>query len=258
MSCYHMSFLKVCGKVNNVNALDRNSPVPLYYQLYTILLKDINDGVFKPGDMLPTEVALMQQYSVSRATVRQAMQVLVQKGYVTREKSKGTFVKDSTVNLSYENKVTGFSATTRLHERTELTSKVLEHKIVVVPPAIATKLGIPEESRVFYLKRVRSVEGKPSVYTEDWVRYDLCEGIENVDFMDKSLHKILEDLYGVIPAKAVRTFDCCLAQSEEQIVELKIKKNQPLLRFTSIVSAADDTPIELCEAVINGKYTVNE
>ena len=77
-----MSFLKVCGKVNNVNALDRNSPVPLYYQLYTILLKDINDGVFKPGDMLPTEVALMQQYSVSRATVRQAMQVLVQKGYV--------------------------------------------------------------------------------------------------------------------------------------------------------------------------------
>ena len=76
--------------------------------------------------------------------------------------------------------------------------------------------------------------------------------------MDKSLHKILEDLYGVIPAKAVRTFDCCLAQSEEQIVELKIKKNQPLLRFTSIVSAADDTPIEFCEAVINGKYTVNE
>ena len=238
--------------------LDRNSPVPLYYQLYTILVKEITDGTLKPGDMLPTEVALMSDYNVSRATVRQAMQDLVQKGYVIREKSKGTFVKDNTASLSYSNKVTGFSATSRIHERIELTSKVLEHRVIEAPTAVLSNLGLNEGDKVFYIKRVRSIEGKPSVYTEDWVRYDLCEGIETVDFIDKSLHKVLEEQFGVIPTQAVRTFDCCLARSAEQIVELKIKKNQPLLRFTSIVSDENDNPIEYCEAVINGKYTVHE
>ena len=116
--------------------LDRNSPVPLYYQLYTILLNDIRNGVLKPGDMLPTEVSLMEKYNISRATARQAILDLVQKGYVVRKKSRGTFVKDSSASLSYLDKITGFAAVSSLHGRVELTSKVLAQEVIAAPASI--------------------------------------------------------------------------------------------------------------------------
>ena len=66
--------------------LEKNSPIPLYYQLYTILLNRIKMGELQPGDMLPTEVSLVEEYNVSRATVRQAILDLARNGYVVREK----------------------------------------------------------------------------------------------------------------------------------------------------------------------------
>lgn len=238
--------------------LDKNSPIPLYFQLYAIILNDIKNGVFKPGDMLPTEQYMVDHFEVSRATVRQAVLDLARQGYVIREKSKGTFVKDPNATLSYKDKVTGFSAVSALHGRVELTSKVLEHKVIKATAFLCEPLGIEPGTEVFYLKRVRSIEGKPAVYTEDWMAYDFCKGIEEYDFMDKSLHTVLIEQYNKIPHHAVRTFDCCKAENEEQMQELKVSRNEPLLRFTSSVYDADNKPIEYCLAVIHGKYTVYE
>ena len=241
-----------------MSSLDRNSPVPLYYQLYSILLNDIREGNIRPGDRLPTENELMKQYDISRATVRTAILDLVHNGYAERQKSKGTFVVDPRANLSYENKVKGFSAVSRIHGRIELTSKVLEKRVLVAPDFLCEPLQIEPGSSVFYLKRVRSIENVPAVYTEDWVPYSFCEGIEKFDFMFESLHAVLERDYGKIPTRAVRTFECCHAENDEQLTELAVKKNHPLLRFISSVYDQDDKPLEFCKAVINGKYTVHE
>lgn len=238
--------------------IDKNSPVPLYYQLYTILLNDIRSGVLKPGDMLPTEVSLMEKYDLSRSTVRQAMSDLVHKGYVVREKSKGTFVKDISATLSYKDKVKGFGQFSRLDGRKELTSKVLEQRVVQVPSYICEYLKVEPGTKVFYLKRVRSVEGAPVVYAEDWVRYEKCKDIEHVDFSKNSLLDVLEDRFGIVAHHAVRTFECCTAESQEQVAELNLKKNQPLLHLTSQILDEKDNPLEVCLAVINGRYTAYE
>lgn len=238
--------------------LDKNSPVPLYYQLYTILLNDIRNGVLKPGDMLPTEVSLMEKYNISRATARQAILDLVQKGYVVRKKSRGTFVKDSSASLSYLDKITGFAAVSSLHGRVELTSKVLAQEVIAAPASICGPLKLNPGSRVFYIKRIRSIEGTPTVYTEDWIPYELCDGIEKLDFTDKSLLSVLEKNYNVTPLHAIRSFECCMADTEEQLTELKVRQNHPMLSFTSLVLNDKNEPIEYCNAIINGKYTVIE
>lgn len=81
----------------------------------TVMLKNVKIAVIlKPGDMLPTEVSLMEKYDLSRSTVRQAIIDLVHKGYVVREKAKGTFVKDISATLSYKDKVKGFGQFSRL------------------------------------------------------------------------------------------------------------------------------------------------
>src|SRR6478752_833688 len=67
-----------------VPTLKRGAPVPLYHQLKTALLRDIESGRWRPGDRIPTEDALIERYKVSKITVRQALRDLAQMGYIRR------------------------------------------------------------------------------------------------------------------------------------------------------------------------------
>lgn len=83
------------------NELDRNSDQPLYKQIETFILKNINNEIFKPNKILPSERSLAEKLKVSRLTVRRAIQELVQKNILYKEQGKGTYVKD--VNNRQEN-----------------------------------------------------------------------------------------------------------------------------------------------------------
>ncbi len=241
-----------------MKSLDKNSPVPLYYQLYTILLNQIQAHELKPGDMLPTELALVEQYNISRSTARQAIMDLVRNGYVVREKSKGTFVQDHTHNVQYSGRLKGFSAISREQGIIELTTKVIECSVIDPPKVVQGVLKLADGEKVFYLKRLRSILGIPNTYVEDWIPYRLCMDIEKIDFTNLSLYDTLEKHYGVLPNHATREFDSCYADSEEQIKELNIRKNTPLLRCTSRVYDAQNNPMEYFVSLTNGKFTVQE
>lgn len=240
-----------------MTALDKNSPIPLYYQLYSLILNQIKDGEYKPGDLLPTEITLVKEYSVSRATVRQAILDLSRNGYVVREKSKGTYVKDYSNNVGYAGRIKSFTAISSQGGTIALTSHVLEKKVVVPSKSVAEALRLQEGEETFYLKRVRYIRGVVNTFVEDWIPYKLCKGIENEHFTNASLYEILERKYGIIPHHATRTFDCGCASTEEQILKLEIKNNTPLLRCESWVYDANDQPLEYYIALIKGRYTVN-
>ena len=72
--------------------IDRNSPIPQYYQLQTWLIEQIEQGIFKPDDKIPTEEEIVEQTGLARATIRQAIQNLVNSGYLIRKRRLGTFV----------------------------------------------------------------------------------------------------------------------------------------------------------------------
>ena len=72
--------------------IDRNSPVPQYFQLQTWLMEQITQGVYKQGDKIPTEKELGEITGLARATIRQAISNIVNKGYLERKKRLGTFV----------------------------------------------------------------------------------------------------------------------------------------------------------------------
>jgi DNA-binding LacI/PurR family transcriptional regulator len=78
-------------------SLDPASPQPLYLQLANFLRRQIAIGAWRPNDRLPAEVELCQQFDVSRGTVRQAMDLLVNQGLLQRIPGKGTFVTGVTV-----------------------------------------------------------------------------------------------------------------------------------------------------------------
>lgn len=72
--------------------IDKNSPVPQYFQLQTWLMEQLEQGVFKPGDRIPTEEELSGITGLARATIRQAVQNLVNMGHLERKRRLGTFV----------------------------------------------------------------------------------------------------------------------------------------------------------------------
>lgn len=78
--------------MTTLNEIDRSSPVPIYYQLQTILRRQIEEGVLQPGDQLPTELELCSRYGISRSPVRQALSELAYEGLITRRPAVGTFV----------------------------------------------------------------------------------------------------------------------------------------------------------------------
>lgn len=72
--------------------------VPLYMQLVKQIKEGINDGAFKPGDMLPSESQLAAEYDVSRTTVRKGLSLLFTEGYIYPVAGKGYFVKEPEID----------------------------------------------------------------------------------------------------------------------------------------------------------------
>ena len=75
-----------------MRSLDKESPVPLYYQLKEILMAMVDDGDLAPGDIVPSERDLCERFSISRMTASKAMSALVDEGVFRRERGRGTFV----------------------------------------------------------------------------------------------------------------------------------------------------------------------
>ena len=80
--------------------INKFSPIPLYLQLKDSIIENIKNGIYQPGDKIPTEEEICNTCGISRSVIKQALSELVSEGYLMRYKSKGTYVKS--------NKNTGF------------------------------------------------------------------------------------------------------------------------------------------------------
>ena len=123
---------------------------PLWSQLYDILEMRILSGEYKEGDTLPSEVAIMQEFDVSRITVRQAMDKLIQAQLISRQRGKGTVV------LKYKNKVTTAfqSSFQEVKEKNQLKDRqVIAVESVKAPSEVAYFFDIPTSDSVIKLTR---------------------------------------------------------------------------------------------------------
>ena len=79
---------------NSDHKVEKNGDMPLYRQLEEILKQRIKNGELKPGDQIPTEYELCEDFGISRISVRQALAELANDGFLCRHQGRGTFVND--------------------------------------------------------------------------------------------------------------------------------------------------------------------
>lgn len=78
----------------NLSKIINNSRLPLYHQLYDIIVDKIENGTYHENDKLPSERELCEQYDISRATVRRAMVELEKNDYIYKKQGKGVFISE--------------------------------------------------------------------------------------------------------------------------------------------------------------------
>lgn len=134
---------------------------PLYSQVETILRTDIEHGKYNKGDSFPTENMLMEEYQVSRVTIRQAMTALSQAGYIMSRRGIGTEVTYEKID-EHMKSVISFTDEMKQHN---ITMILLTCKMEKITPStrVAMALEIPKTDFCYRLTRVRNVQGSPLV-----------------------------------------------------------------------------------------------
>ncbi|MEW2493694.1 MULTISPECIES: UTRA domain-containing protein [Streptomyces] len=141
--------------------VDRNSPVPLYFQLSQQLEAAIEQGMLTPGSLLGNEIELAARLGLSRPTVRQAIQSLVDKGLLVRRRGVGTQVVHSQVRRPLE--------LSSLYDDLEAAgqrpaTRVLLNTLVSASAEVAAALAVPEGQEVHRIERLRLAHGEPMAY----------------------------------------------------------------------------------------------
>jgi DNA-binding GntR family transcriptional regulator len=138
--------------------VNRSSPVPLYFQVAEQIEGAIQDGQLAPGDRIANEDALADQLGLSRPTVRQAIQTLVDKGLLVRKRGVGTQVLNAPIRRTVE-LTSLYDDLTRSGLRP--TTTVLGLELVDAEEPARQRLNAHSGERVWRLDRLRAIKGEP-------------------------------------------------------------------------------------------------
>lgn len=170
--------------------LEKNTPIPLYYQLKTLILEEIKSGELKNGDTIPTELQFAQHFSISRSTVRQAISELSNEGWLRRMASKGTFVTHPEHTANYIHSFEPFyQQISKLNKKPS--TELLSLKVVPASSDLALKMNLNEGEQVISMFRRRLSDGVPMLTIQNYMPYQLCSFVLSCDFTVCSLYEML-------------------------------------------------------------------
>lgn len=230
-------------------ALNKNVPVPLYYQLKQLLLNEIQTGNFKEHDCLPTEIELSNMFSISRPTVRQAINELVNEGYLSRLKGKGTFVTKPKINQEFVHIIENFNEG-MLRKGIKPKTNVLELKLIAADDELSQALDIEPADKVIELSRLRYANDEPIVLVSTYIPYALCPEIMEINLKEQSIYKTFEKNNLFI--KRVRRFFEAQKATETDAQLLEIPEGDPILYFETKAYLQSGTVIEFSKLKYRG------
>jgi DNA-binding GntR family transcriptional regulator len=202
--------------------------IPQYRKLYEILRKHILEGVYREGDLLPSENELCRLYGMTRPTVRQSLGALANDGYIKKHQGKGSVVH----SLPREIGILSVSGTT-----SAVGDRNLKTRIIVKPfikpwgnNFMFNLSDLERESGCIYMERLRLLDGIPIFYDVSFIANINLPRITSRQFEDQSLFQVLRDKYQVEIKGGEQRIKAITASSKIGRF-LKIKKGEPVLHL---------------------------
>ncbi|PLT28810.1 GntR family transcriptional regulator [Peribacillus deserti] len=179
---------------------------------------------------IPDEISLSKEFDCSRMTMKRALDILVMEGLLFRKRGHGTFIvksaiQDSRINV-VSNEVLGFS---KLINNDKITSKVIKFEVHFPSEEVAAHLAIDNKTPVYFIIRLRMVDGEPYVLEKTYMPTTLIPGIND------------EILHGSVYDYIMNTLDLTIAGSHRKVRACKSDK----LDQEHLVCQSDDPILEV-------------
>lgn len=224
-----------------ISSIDRRSKLPYYQQLYQILRAKIDSQEWKPGDRIPGEAELIDQYRVSRSTVRQVLDMLVQDGLINRHRGRGSFISQRTLEESMSRIV---SFTEDMRQRGfEPGTQVLSASLEPASQESAEKLQVEESEELARLERLRLANGEPMSLEESFLVHRFCPDVLQHDYASQPLREILEREYGIRLVSAKQVIRAIPAPTRLANL-LSVAVRSPLLFIERVSYSQGGLPVE--------------
>jgi len=227
-------------------SVDRNSGVPLYRQVQDYIRTQIEEGVWRVGEQIPTEQMLCEQFVVSRITVTQALNRLASEGLLTKEQGRGTFVATPTPATQ---PLTLLSFSEEMRKRGLVPgSKILQAYTTVATARLQERLRLTARDQVFVFERLLTADGVvmglqtshlPCRFFPDLLHY-MRDGV--------SLYQTLLTHYQVEVEQALETYSSILL-SESEASRLGVPPAMPAFSVERLTFAAGE-PMEFVQSLM--------
>lgn len=229
--------------------LDRQSVVPLYFQIQQQLLEHIRQGRLKPGKPLPSEEVISKRLRVSRMTARQALKSLCSLGVAYSQRGKGTFVSESKLEKNFRQVL---SFTEEMEARgSRPRSKVASFQVVSAGGAAAEALRISPGEKLIQLQRVRMADSLPMGVECTCLPLRLCPDLLERFDPGTSLYRTLAEVYEIHIVQADEVVEAGLASAEEARL-LHISKGSPVFQFTRTAYIESGQAVEYVKSTFRG------
>lgn len=232
--------------------IDRINPTPIYKQLQDWMRGKITSGEWPEYYQLTSEIDLAASLGINRGTLRNAIQQLIEEGLLVRIHGKGTFVAANAVQQSLTDSLRTFSESL-IDRNIPFETRVLSQKIIDSDANTASLLSVGFDDPIFYLERVRTVKGQAIVFLKNYLPHRLFNGIEQSDFVNNQLFKVMENQFQQQIAWGRRYFEARIA-GDEVAAALNVSSSDPIMYAKQIVYRADNTPLEMSDIWFVGSY----
>jgi len=248
---YGIMYIQLARRPGVPLRVDPDTLIPLYYQIREQLRQQILSGVLQPGDLLPSETQICAECGVSRMTARMALTQLANEGLVVRQRGRGTFVAPP--KATFHEIPFSLSSYTEIVGRLGLRAgaQIRSQEVVPAPPPLAAQLRIAVGDPVVRIERVRSASGEVMSLEVSCYPHSRFPALAEHDLTDRSIYRVLEELYGVVPAYGIDTIELSVAGPYEAN-ELNIKEGMPIVLCSRASYSEQDVPIEFTQTIHRG------
>lgn len=225
-------------------AINRDSPIPAYYQIALDIRARIGRQEWAVGQRIPSETELASAYAVSRITMRQALAELVKDGILNRKQGSGTYVSQEPIPLIHDLSLPHVFGDRLRKMGLETSSQMIEARAIPDPfPDVQENLGIPDDAPIAYLKRVLLIANEPAALNRSWFDLALCPDITEHELIDHSLSTTLQERYGLVPAYANNRLEV-IRCTAETAARLNCLVGMPMILVRTVSYLPDGRPLE--------------
>lgn len=193
--------------------INKESRIPLYFQLIDVIANQIETKQVKENERILSERELCDKFDVSRATVRQAIQILEKEGYVYKEHGKGTFVSPPKMK---QDLLRFYSFTEEMKKIGKVpTTKVINFEVMGCNEKIAKKMNKKKGEMVYRFTRLRLADDESMMLETSYIPVDRFPGLKKSDIGRESMYDIFTKRYNARFTRAEESFQSTLIRGNE-------------------------------------------